>query len=172
MSTILYTGRIFHSFCMARRSLTEIPLSLEIVLSRNSYSFALRSNSSSIGPTAIFFSISMMSWNFCRNQMSIFVIPCIFSFVTPRRSDSATTQSRRSSTTCRRLSSSSSERSFSVSSRRLYVFCSRQRIAFISAASKFGAMPITSPVAFICVPSIRLACINLSNGQRGIFTTQ
>ena len=30
---------------------------------------------------------------------------------------------------------------------------------------------ITSPVAFICGPSVRVALLNLSKGQRGIFTT-
>ncbi len=32
-------------------------------------------------------------------------------------------------------------------------------------------MAITSPVAFICVPRVRLASVNLSKGQRGIFVT-
>ena len=31
---------------------------------------------------------------------------------------------------------------------------------------------MTSPVAFICVPSVRLAVTNLSNGHLGNFTTQ
>ena len=30
---------------------------------------------------------------------------------------------------------------------------------------------MTSPVAFICVPNLRLAPENLSNGQRGNLTT-
>ena len=48
---------------------------------------------------------------------------------------------------------------------------SAPRIAFIKAASKFGAIAITSPVAFICVPSIRLDVANLSNVHFGNFTT-
>ena len=43
--------------------------------------------------------------------------------------------------------------------------------AFISAASKLPAIAITSPVAFICVPSARSAKINLSNGHLGSLTT-
>ena len=38
-------------------------------------------------------------------------------------------------------------------------------------SSNVRPMAITSPVAFICVPSLRLACTNLSNGQRGILLT-
>ena len=48
---------------------------------------------------------------------------------------------------------------------------SSERIAFCSAASKVRSIAITSPVAFICVPSARSASGNLSNGQRGILTT-
>ena len=45
-------------------------------------------------------------------------------------------------------------------------------MAFISAPSKELPMAITSPVAFIWVPSVRLAVVNLSKGSRGIFNTQ
>ena len=48
---------------------------------------------------------------------------------------------------------------------------SQPRTAFISACSKLVPMAITSPVAFICVPSVRLAYTNLSNGHFGNFTT-
>ena len=48
---------------------------------------------------------------------------------------------------------------------------SAPRTAFISAISNEGAMAMTSPVAFICVPNLRLAPENLSNGQRGNLTT-
>ena len=48
---------------------------------------------------------------------------------------------------------------------------SAPRTAFISAISKSGAMAMTSPVAFICVPSVRLAPANLSNGHFGNLTT-
>ena len=45
-------------------------------------------------------------------------------------------------------------------------------MAFWKAASKVRSMAMTSPVAFICVPVTRSPVGNLSNGQRGIFTTQ
>jgi hypothetical protein len=49
---------------------------------------------------------------------------------------------------------------------------SSPRTAFISAAANVRPIPIASPVDFICVPSRKSASGNLSNGQRGIFTTQ
>ena len=48
---------------------------------------------------------------------------------------------------------------------------SSDRTAFCNAASNVRSIAITSPVAFICVPSDRSPAPNLSNGQRGIFTT-
>ena len=48
----------------------------------------------------------------------------------------------------------------------------QERMAFISAASKEFPMAMTSPVAFIWVPRVRLAVVNLSKGRRGIFSTQ
>ena len=48
---------------------------------------------------------------------------------------------------------------------------SRERIAFNRLSSKVLPTLITSPVAFICVPSFRFASVNLSNGKRGIFVT-
>ena len=48
---------------------------------------------------------------------------------------------------------------------------SAPRTAFISAISNPGAMAMTSPVAFIWVPSVRLAPLNLSKGHLGILTT-
>ena len=49
---------------------------------------------------------------------------------------------------------------------------SRERTAFWNAASNDLSMAITSPVAFICVVTVRSPLGNLSNGQRGILTTQ
>ncbi len=49
---------------------------------------------------------------------------------------------------------------------------SSERTAFRSAASNVRSIAITSPVAFICVPIRRSPSGNLSNGQRGILTTQ
>ena len=60
-----------------------------------------------------------------------------------------------------------------LSSARLRVssLISAPRTAFISAISKLLAMDMTSPVAFICVPSVRLAPANLSKGHLGNLTT-
>jgi hypothetical protein len=41
----------------------------------------------------------------------------------------------------------------------------------LSAAPKVRSIAITSPVAFIWLPSVRSAVGNLSNGNRGSFTT-
>ena len=49
---------------------------------------------------------------------------------------------------------------------------SSERTALFRAPSKVRSMAITSPVAFICVPSARSPSANLSKGQRGILTTQ
>ena len=51
-----------------------------------------------------------------------------------------------------------------------YTPISSERTAFIKAASTDCSSAITSPVAFICVPSTRSPPTNLSKGQRGIFT--
>ena len=48
---------------------------------------------------------------------------------------------------------------------------SAPRTAFMSAAGKDGAIAMTSPVAFICVPSLREEPRSLSNGHLGSFTT-
>ena len=48
---------------------------------------------------------------------------------------------------------------------------SSERIAFRRLSSIVRPMLITSPVAFICVPSLFEAPANLSNGKRGIFVT-
>ena len=50
--------------------------------------------------------------------------------------------------------------------------CSSDAQALRNASSKFLPIAITSPVDFIEVPSVRSAVLNLSNGQRGILTTQ
>ena len=48
---------------------------------------------------------------------------------------------------------------------------SSDRTAFCSEASNVRSIAITSPVAFICVPSERSPAPNLSKGQRGILVT-
>ena len=62
-------------------------------------------------------------------------------------------------------------KSFNLSKLKYSTFSSKERIAFIIPAPKFGAIAITSPVAFICVPKSLLAVRNFLNGHFGIFTT-
>ena len=50
--------------------------------------------------------------------------------------------------------------------------CSSEAHALRNASSKFLPIAITSPVDFIDVPKVLSAVLNLSNGQRGILTTQ
>ena len=81
---------------------------------------------------------------------------------------SNTVKIRRSSCAARRSLTGASLRggALSVSSP-----ISAPRTAFISAISKPGAMDMTSPVAFIWVPRVRAAPLNLSNGHLGTLTT-
>lgn len=91
-----------------------------------------------------------------------------YSTVMPAFSASKTVKMRRSLTSHRRSASGASVSgfAFSVSSP-----ISAPRTALRSAASKVGAIAMTSPVAFICVPSLRDAPANLSNGHFGNLTT-
>ena len=50
--------------------------------------------------------------------------------------------------------------------------CSRLAQALRKASSKLRPIAITSPVDFMLVPSVLSAVRNLSNGHRGILTTQ
>ncbi|CUP54080.1 Uncharacterised protein [Flavonifractor plautii] len=72
----------------------------------------------------------------------------------------------------RRSSISSVYSSSRPGRRRDFTGSSRERMAFISAPSKELPMAITSPVAFIWVPRVRLAVVNLSKGRRGSLSTQ
>ena len=105
-----------------------------------------------------------------RNQRSILVMSWISSTVTPDFSASNTVKSRWSSTrrSRSRMGASSPWSGFRV---RVSMPISAPRTAFRSAISKLGAMAMTSPVAFIWVPRVRLASANLSKGHLGIFTT-
>ena len=48
---------------------------------------------------------------------------------------------------------------------------SSERTAFSRHSSRLLPMAMTSPVAFIWVPSLLLAEVNLSKGKRGSFAT-
>ncbi len=106
------------------------------------------------------------------NHSSIIVASCMRARPTPRRRASAITQILLSSTFSSCICSSSSPRPEKSYDNRESTCCSRERIAFMSAPSKLSQMLITSPVAFIWVVRVRFAVMNLSNGRRGIFTTQ
>ena len=101
------------------------------------------------------------------NQGSIPVSRASSSGLAPLLSEAIKPQRRRSL-------GSSGKRSFQLGSSqsRDLAPVSRERTAFWIAASKQRSMAITSPVAFIWVPRLRSPEANLSNGQRGILTTQ
>ena len=105
--------------------------------------------------------------------MSILVMALISSGVMPRRRASATTKSRSSST------SDSFLDVFVIA--QLLQLGQLQRVDVLlqgadglhqTQPSKLLPMAMTSPVAFIWVPRVRLAVVNLSKGRRGIFSTQ
>ena len=98
------------------------------------------------------------------------VMAKISSTLTPDLSASNTVKRRWSST---RRSRSQMGASSSGSFLRFRVSwpISAPRTAFMRAISKLGPMAMTSPVAFIWVPSFREASANLSKGHLGIFTT-
>ena len=81
----------------------------------------------------------------------------ISSGVTPRVRDSYTANSRSSSWARTLACSSSSVSSFMCGLLRLSREISAPRTAFMMASSKVWPMAITSPVAFIWVPRVRLA---------------
>ena len=92
----------------------------------------------------------------------------ISSTETPDLSASKTVKMRRSSWAARRSRIGASYRGAAL---RVSSPSSAPRTAFISAISKEGAMAMTSPVAFIWVPSFRLAPANFSKGHLGNLTT-
>ncbi len=93
---------------------------------------------------------------------------CASSPLPPRRNHSASRKRRSSSGTFSRLFSSSSVKCSADSRTRWSAPISRERTAFRRDSSRVRPMAITSPVAFIWLPNLRLAEANLSKGQRGI----
>ena len=106
--------------------------------------------------------------SFQRKKRSIFVISWMRSGATPAFSASKTVKMRRSLASRRRSSSGASVRggAFSVSSP-----FSVPRTAFMRASSKLWPIAMTSPVAFICVPSFRELPANFSKGHFGNLQT-
>ena len=99
------------------------------------------------------------------------MISCSFSSVTPRAIASYIANMRWSVHLPISSSSSSTLRFAIDFIRSVSQPISAPRTAFISACSTFTPIAITSPVAFICVPRVRLPYTNLSNGHFGIFAT-
>ena len=160
----------------SRRALTRsarpMPVSSAISSSVNPIVFAVR-NKRALRTSALRRSSStrMIRCNARVNQTSTPVSRVNLSGLSPVRSLNINFHKRVSSppksTSCalpKRHSGSSQ-----VSDRRP---SSNDLTAFTKAASKLRSIAITSPVAFICVPSDLSPVSNLSNGQRGIFTTQ
>ena len=115
-------------------------------------------------------SIHTMAFSLCRNHGSMPDIWDSSSGVAPRRREASTAQ-RRSSVGMPTKSRGSMSRQAASSQSRERPPNSRERTALPKAASKLRSIAITSPVAFIWVPVRRSPSGNLSNGQRGIFTT-
>ena len=113
-------------------------------------------------------SISTMPSNLSRNHGSIWVIFASLIGSGSRRSAAISCQRRLSVGVAAAAAGSDCSWSSHRSVRRP---TSSDRTAFCSADSKVRPIAMTSPVAFICVPRVRLPAPNLSKGQRGIFTT-
>ena len=102
---------------------------------------------------------------------SIFVISAIASGDAPALSAEKIAKSRLSSHLPTAARSSSSLLFANTGRSGVSAPISAPRIAFIRAAGNDGAIAITSPVAFICVPSVREEPWSLSNGHFGSLTT-
>ena len=134
----------------------------------------------------ISFSTLAILWNPNKNHLVILVISCTRSILHPRRNASMTAPILRSvailsqsirtlSGNCSRARSaipSPSDSSALVNGRGWGAPCSSDAQALRNASSKHRPIAITSPVDFIEVPRVLSAVLNLSKGQRGIFTTQ
>ena len=119
-------------------------------------------------------SVAMILSNALVNHGSTPVVRDSSSGLDPRLSPERSAQSR-SSVGCRGRRESGprpSSRHSGSSHNTERPVISRERTAFWNAASNVLSTAITSPVAFIWVPTLRSPAGNLSKGQRGIFTTQ
>ena len=106
-----------------------------------------------------------------RKNGVIIVSAATSSTLAPRRSSCATAKSP-SSRNWRRYSVSSALVMFwNFGSQRCCAPISSERTDLSRHSSSVLPMPMTSPVAFICVPSVLAAVENLSNGKRGSFAT-
>ena len=176
VSTILYTGRMPID-CRRARTRSGSPSAMPnaaICLSENPSRLASH-NSSRVGCAASSNRRSMPTMRSMarRNHPSTWVWASSSSGVAPRRRAAMSAHTRRSvagnnGSWRQSLRSRHSCASHSIDC----PLISSERTAFENAASKERSIAMTSPVAFICVLMPRSPVGNLSNGQRGILTTQ
>ena len=154
------------------RSGRPIPVNSAISSSVNPITFAARSRSDpSPSASRSACSIRNIRSNARMNQMSIPDSRVKWSGESPVRNLNISFQSRVSSPV-RSGTSALSPRQTGSSQVSDFRPSSSERTAFNNADSKLRSIAITSPVAFICVPNDLSPVANLSNGHRGIFTTQ
>ena len=118
---------------------------------------ARRYSSSVSLPEASSASISTSFFSFAINQGSILVIMLIADISTPLFSASYMTKILSSSQSCSLSHTCESVQPAYFLSVRLSLDISAPRTAFMMACSNVVPIAITSPVAFICVPSLRFA---------------
>ena len=163
-----------HSRRSARTRSGERSESIPIFSSPNPSRFAIHRSSGVSVSSISRSSIRAIRWKARVNHGSIPVARDNSSGETSRRRAAISAHSRSSfGPIGKRSDSPSSDLSHPESSHSSERFViSSDLTAFWNAASKERSIAITSPVAFICVPMLRSPRGNLSNGQRGIFTTQ
>ena len=128
-----------------------------IVESKYPIFLARRYSSSVSGLEASSLSISVRFFSLAINHGSILVIILMADISTPLFSASYTTNILSSSQSCSLSHTCASVQLAYFLSVRLSLDISAPRTAFIIACSKVVPIAITSPVAFICVPSLRFA---------------
>ena len=171
VSTIRNTGRI--PFCnrCARTKDSDVRHCLAISLSLKPISLASASTEASPRWTCSFSSILTIFRIDSKKSFVIMVSSCKRSMLSPRRSNSATAKIPSSLNSLRYCSSCSVLKESNFASRRWKTPVSSDRTLFSMHSSRLEPMPMTSPVAFICVPRVFGASGNLSKGKRGNFAT-
>ena len=140
-------------------------------LSLKPIALAAFSTSWSPGFASSVFSISTIFFMASRNSGVIMVISQSFSMLRPRRSSSATAKMPSSLNWPRYSSISPVGMLSNLARRKWQTPISRERTDLSKHSSRLAPMPMTSPVAFIWVPSTLGAVANLSKGKRGILAT-
>jgi len=159
------------SFRVSNTSSSFSPHRSAMARSQKPMRFALRRMAGSSLPAAISRSAATMFWNFSKNSMSMPVALQMTPRSTPSRSIFAIAKIRSSVPPLMYSRSSSDFQSSNFFMCRWYTPISSERMALSKLSSNVLPTLMTSPVAFICVPSFRDAPTNLSNGHFGNFTT-